>query len=75
MAELVAKTHGLVTDPTAGVGSTLVAAKVLGRPSVGVELDEAYCEIIATRLQRTEMLWTSPTTTGEQVAFELEETP
>lgn len=43
---------GIVLDPFAGVGASGVAAKLTGHRWIGVEVNERFCEIAATRLQQ-----------------------
>jgi site-specific DNA-methyltransferase (adenine-specific) len=54
--------EGVVLDPFAGSGTTLVAAQQSGRPAVGIEIEESYCDVTARRLAEGGRLFASSPT-------------
>jgi site-specific DNA-methyltransferase (adenine-specific) len=51
LVETFSKPDGIVLDPFAGSGSSLMAAKMLGRKYLGIEMDSTYHSIACTRLK------------------------
>lgn len=50
----------IILDPFIGSGTTAVAAKVLGRKYIGIEIEKRFCEMAEDRLRQEVMLVPNP---------------
>jgi len=54
MVARYSKPNDLILDPFCGSGTTCVAAKMLGRRFIGIDISSEYCEIARQRLRAVE---------------------
>ena len=45
----------IVCDPCSGSGTTLLAARILGRKSIGIEYEKSFCDMAIERFNQQEM--------------------
>ena len=60
LIELTTKPDQIVIDPFAGSGTTLVAARNLGRRYIGYELEDKYVQVCRHRLDESDQLRFTP---------------
>lgn len=48
---LIDEDNGIIADPFAGSGSTLIACEIENRDCVAVEIDPQYCDVVVRRWQ------------------------
>ncbi len=60
LTELFSNPGDIILDPFLGSGTTLRAAKDLGRRGLGIELDEGYCKIAADRMAQAALPLAEP---------------
>lgn len=56
LIEVLTEPGDLIVDPFAGSGSTIAAARKLGRRSIGIETSEDYCRVAADRCRQLTLL-------------------